>query len=445
MPRHPHIQILKHSTNNVKPPSNNRKLKLEIRNWKFSYPPPPPSSKIKNIHNIPSMTSPLSPLQQQSLDLHAKHHGKLAIQSTVPLATKSDLSLAYTPGVGAVCQAIAENPETAYTHSIKGNSVAVISDGTAVLGLGNIGPLGAMPVMEGKAIIFKQFAGLDAWPIVLNVHSSAEIIATIKAIAPGFAGINLEDIAAPQCFEIEAGLQDLGLPVMHDDQHGTAIVVYAALLNAAKTLNKNFSDLKVVINGAGSAGLATAKMLLNFYKTSNLRVKELILCDTKGAIHKNRTDLNPFKTELLQLSNLNDQSGNLEEILRGADIFVGLSAPGALKAEWIKTMAPNPIIFALANPVPEIYPEEALTAGAAIVGTGRSDFPNQINNALVFPAVFKAAIKNRATSITPAMKYAAAIAIANSIAPTATQILPDIFQPNLVDDIVKGIETNGQL
>jgi malate dehydrogenase (oxaloacetate-decarboxylating) len=378
-------------------------------------------------------------LSQKSLEIHQKHQGKMGIVSTVPLATKEDLSLAYTPGVGAVCQAIAENSSLAYQYTIKPHSVAVISDGTAVLGLGNIGPLGGLPVMEGKAVIFKQFAGLDAWPIVLNVHTTKEIVDVIKAISPGFGAINLEDIAAPQCFEIEDALQDLGIPVMHDDQHGTAIIVYAALLNAAKVLGKNFADLHVVVNGAGAAGVATSKMLLDTYQTGNTRVRELILCDSKGIIHSQRSDLNPHKQDILRSSNLHNLQGSLEEALKGADVFIGLSVAGALKPEYVKNMAKDSIIFALANPVPEIMPDLALEAGAAIIGTGRSDLPNQINNALVFPGVFKAALDTKSPRITPVMKYAAAKAISNSTQPTREQILPSIFDPELVNNIVKEI------
>jgi malate dehydrogenase (oxaloacetate-decarboxylating) len=380
-----------------------------------------------------------SQIQQDSLQLHSKHRGKLEIKSSVPLQNKNDLALAYTPGVGAICEEIAADPEKAKIYTGKNHSVAVISDGSAVLGLGNIGPLAALPVMEGKAIIFKHFANLDAWPIVLNVHTTEEIVSTIKAIAPGFAAINLEDIAAPQCFEIEEALQDLGIPVMHDDQHGTAIVIYAALLNAAKLAGKNFSDLKVVINGAGAAGLATAKMLLDFDQTGNYAVKELILCDTKGIIHNGRTDLNSYKQEILKKSNLTNQQGSLADALQNADVFIGLSVAGALQAEMIKSMAEKPIIFALANPVPEIYPDQAKAAGAFITATGRSDFPNQINNALVFPGIFRGSIDNGATQITSPIKYATAHSIASVIEPSIDQILPDIFHPQLVGSITQSI------
>lgn len=380
-----------------------------------------------------------SQIQQDSLQLHSKHGGKLEIKSSVPLNNKQDLALAYTPGVGAICELIAEKPESAATYTGKNHSIAVISDGSAVLGLGNIGPLAALPVMEGKAIIFKRFANLDAWPIVLNVHTTEEIVSTIKAIAPGFGAINLEDIAAPQCFEIEAALQDLGIPVMHDDQHGTAIIIYAALLNAAELAGKNFQDLKVVINGAGAAGLATAKMLLDFDQTGNSAVKELILCDTKGIIHKNRNDLNFYKQEILQKSNLTNQQGSLLDALENADVFIGLSVAGALQPEMIKSMAEKPIIFALANPVPEIYPDQAKAAGAFITATGRSDFPNQINNALVFPGIFRGALDNGFQQITPALKYITAKSIASVIKPSVDQILPDIFHPQLVGSISMSI------
>ncbi|MCC6643537.1 NADP-dependent malic enzyme [Candidatus Peregrinibacteria bacterium] len=290
-------------------------------------------------------------------------------------------------------------------------------------------------------MILNKMANMDAWPIALNVHYTNEIVATIKAIAPGFAGINLEDIAAPQCFEIEEALQDLGIPVMHDDQHGTAIVVYAALLNAAKVLGKDLSTLKVVINGAGAAGLATARMLLDLDQTGNAHVNNLIICDSKGIINQNRSDLNPYKLAILKHSNHENLSGDLSIALAKADVFIGLSAPGVLTAEMIKSMSPNPIIFALANPIPEIYPDEAMAAGAAIIGTGRSDFPNQINNALVFPGIFRAAINNRQTRITPAMKYAAAHGIAKTITTLSKEaILPTLFSPGLTDNILDEIK-----
>ena len=370
-------------------------------------------------------------IQQASLELHAKHHGKLEIKSSVPLENLQDLAIAYTPGVGAVCEEIAAHPEKVNQLTSRSHSVAIVTDGSAVLGLGNIGPHAALPVMEGKAILFKKFANLDAWPIVLDVHTTQEIVAAIKAIAPGFAAINLEDIAAPQCFEIEEALQDLGIPVMHDDQHGTAIAIYAALINSAKLAGKNFQDLKVVINGAGAAGLATAKMLLDFQNTKFPAVKELILCDTKGIIHSNRDDLNFYKKEILQKSNLNNQSGSLNDALKDADVFIGLSVAGALEADVIKTMAEKPIIFALANPVPEIYPDQAKAAGAFITATGRSDFPNQINNALVFPGIFNGVISNGGDKISAEIKYATAFSIAETIEPTIEQILPDIFHPEL--------------
>ncbi|MGL5830615.1 MAG: NAD(P)-dependent malic enzyme [Candidatus Altimarinota bacterium] len=376
-----------------------------------------------------------SDLQMESKKIHAQSRGKLEIKSSVPLENKEDLALAYTPGVGGVCEEIASNPEKANQYTSRAHTVAVVSDGSAVLGLGNIGPLAALPVMEGKAILFKKFANLDAWPIVLNVHSTAEIVAAIKAISPGFAAINLEDIAAPQCFEVEEQLQDLGIPVMHDDQHGTAIAIYAALLNSAKLAGKSFDQLKVVINGAGAAGLATAKMLLNFSNSGHPAVKELIICDTKGIIHSERTDLNIYKKELLKKSNLSNQQGDLAHALKDADVFIGLSVAGALQPEMIKVMADKPIIFALANPVPEIYPDAAKAAGAFIVATGRSDFPNQINNALVFPGIFSGVISNNTNHISAEIKYVTAYSIAETIEPTIDQILPDIFHPELVGRI----------
>jgi malate dehydrogenase (oxaloacetate-decarboxylating) len=378
-------------------------------------------------------------LGSESLELHLTHAGKLESCPTVPLSDRHDLSLAYTPGVGAVCSAIAADPQKAWSHSIKGHTVAVISDGTAVLGLGNIGPLGALPVMEGKAVLFKHFAGLDAWPIVLDVHDSASIVSVIKAISPGFAAINLEDIAAPACFEVEAALQDLGIPVMHDDQHGTAIVVYAALKNAAAVVGKKLDELKVVVNGAGAAGLATSRMLLDADHTGNERVKDLIICDSRGIIHRDRPDLNPYKLALLELANRENLHGHLSEALQGADVFIGVSVAGALTPDLVRLMAPDPIIFAMANPMPEIFPDDAYAAGAAVCGTGRSDLPNQINNALVFPGIFKAAVEQRRPRITPAMKYAAARGLASTVQPQKDAILPDIFNPHLIPAIVEAI------
>jgi malate dehydrogenase (oxaloacetate-decarboxylating) len=385
------------------------------------------------------MSNQTQNIQSDSIKLHSANQGKLEIKAKVAINDRQDLALAYTPGVGAVCSEIAQNPHKANELTIKKHSVAVISDGSAVLGLGNIGPLAALPVMEGKAIIFKKFANLDAWPIVLDVHSTDEIVRTIKAISPGFGGINLEDIAAPQCFEIEEQLISLGIPVMHDDQHGTAVIVYAGLKNACKVLGKNFSELKVVINGAGAAGLATAKMLLDYEKTGESKVKELLLCDSKGILSKNRHDLNKYKSQILELSNLNNIEGGLADALVEADVFIGLSVAGALNQEMIKKMNKSPIIFALANPIPEIYPEEAYSAGAGIVGTGRSDFPNQINNALVFPGIFKAAIEKNHPQITAKMKYQAAEGIAKTIEPKRDQILPDLFNEKLVENIFNTI------
>lgn len=376
-----------------------------------------------------------------ALALHKKHKGKLNILSSVPLKTKKDLATAYTPGVGAVCEKIAENKHSVYEYTIKRNTVAVVSDGSAVLGLGNIGPEAALPVMEGKAIIFKTFAGLDAWPIVLDVHDAESIISTIKAIAPGFGAINLEDITAPTCFEVERALQDLGIPIMHDDQHGTAIVAYAALLNALKITKKKISDSTVVINGAGAAGLAIARMFANADKAENIEpVGNILICDSKGIVSKNRSDLNPYKKELLPFVNTNTIDGNLEDAMRNADIFLGVSKAGLVTGEMIRSMNPNPIIFALANPVPEIYPDDAKAAGARIVATGRSDFPNQINNALVFPGIFKGALEAGAKQITPAIKYAAAHAIAK-LADTKTEtLLPSIFDKRVVPAIVRSVK-----
>lgn len=348
---------------------------------------------------------------QESLLKHAKTRGKIALQSKFgPILTKTDLSIAYTPGIGAVSKAIADDPSKVYDYTIKGNTVAVISDGSAVLGLGDIGPFGALPVMEGKCVLFKELAGIDAFPIVLDVHDVDGIVQAVKAIAPTFAGINLEDIAAPKCFEIETRLQaELTIPVVHDDQHATAIVVLAGVINSIYLTGKVIGDVKVVINGAGAAGLATAKLLADF------GIKHITICDSKGIIHKERSDLNSAKIAALDFSNLAHMSGDLKDALVGADIFLGLSAAGALKAECIPTMNTKPIILAMANPVPEILPDEALAAGAWIVGTGRSDFANQINNVLVFPGIFKGLIQKKVTSITTEMKLNAARAIAHAI------------------------------
>lgn len=359
---------------------------------------------------------------QEALALHKKFGGKITI-GLRDTPTKETLRLYYSPGVGAVSSEVAEHPERLRDYTWTNNLVAVISDGSAVLGLGNIGPKGAMPVMEGKAMLFKHFAGVDAVPIVLDVHSPDEIVAAVKAIAPSFGGINLEDIAAPQCFEIEERLKaELDIPVMHDDQHGTAIVTLAGLINAMKVTGRELRDAKIVVVGAGAAGTAIIKLLHAYAKPRMFAV------DSKGVISKNRTDLNEEKKALLQYTNTSGADGSLEEILEGADVFIGVSKAGLLTADMIKTMDKDPIIFALANPVPEIMPDIAKAAGASIIATGRSDFPNQVNNALAFPGIFRGALDNNVQKITDAHKIAAAEALAALVEhPNADEIIPSAF------------------
>ena len=353
---------------------------------------------------------------QESIILHRRLKGKVSISSKLQLSTQEELSLAYTPGVAGPCELIDKDPEAVYTHTIKQNAVAVVTDGSAVLGLGDIGPHAALPVMEGKSILFKQFANIDAWPICLNTKDSQEIIKTVRYLAPGFGGINLEDISAPRCFEIEGALQDIGIPVFHDDQHGTAIVLLAGLINACKVLNRDIRSLNVVVNGAGSAGIAISKLLLNGkQQKSDLFVNDVILCDSKGAIHKGRSDLNPMKQGLLGIVNKNNKQGTLAEIMKGADVFIGVSKANLINAEHISTMAKDCIVFAMANPTPEIMPDEAKKGGAKIVGTGRSDFKNQLNNVLAFPGIFRGALDARAPRITTKMKLTAALSLADSI------------------------------
>jgi malate dehydrogenase (oxaloacetate-decarboxylating) len=327
--------------------------------------------------------------------------------------------------------------------TMKGNTIAVVTNGTAVLGLGNIGPLASLPVMEGKAMLFKKFAGINAVPICIDSTNPRHIIETITRIAPAFGGINLEDIKAPESFEIEEKLQDLGIPVFHDDQHGTAIVTLAALVNAAKVTGKRLEDMKVVINGAGAAGIAIAKLLRCFHIDSELcvSVKQLIVCDSKGAIHRFRNDLNKAKTELLKYSNFQDVKGDIHDVIKGADVFVGVSKGNILTQADVKNMAPDPVIFAMANPTPEIMPEDALAAGASIVGTGRSDYPNQINNVLAFPGIFKGALAARAATISTEMKLAAAYAIARSVEnPTKDMVIPSALDTSLADVVAKAVE-----
>jgi malate dehydrogenase (oxaloacetate-decarboxylating) len=372
----------------------------------------------------------------EAMKKHKELRGKIAIELKDSLDSREKLSTYYTPGVGAVSSYIAEHPEEAREYTWLNNAVAVISDGSAVLGLGNIGPQASLPVMEGKAMLFKHFAGIDAVPIVLDVHTPDEIVAAVKAIAPSFGGINLEDIAAPICFEVEERLkQELSIPVMHDDQHGTAIVTLAGLINAMKVTGSELKHAKIVVAGAGAAGTAIVKLLHRYAEP------RIFVVDSKGVISKNRTDLNDEKKELLKYTNLSGIDGSLEDIINGADVFIGVSKAGLLTADMVKTMDKNAIIFAMANPTPEIMPDEAHAAGAAIVATGRSDFPNQVNNALAFPGIFRGALDNRVRTITDDHKIAAAEVIASLVAnPTAEEIIPSVLEERLVSEIAKVIK-----
>ncbi len=360
---------------------------------------------------------------------------RIETATRVKLRTKQDIALYYTPGVGVASTHLAVHPEDARKMSVKKNSVAVISDGSAVLGLGNIGPYGALPVMEGKALIFKQFAGIDAWPIVLSTQDPDEIVRTIIAIAPGWGGINLEDIKAPECFDIERRLiEALDIPVMHDDQHGTAIVVRAGLINAAKVVGKKLPKMRVVIAGAGAAGVAIAKLLLAS------GISDIVLVDRTGAIHKKRTDLNSSKQELARITNPQSRTGPLSDVLAGADVFIGVSGPSILTSEMVATMNDKAIVFALSNPTPEILPEEAKKGGAVVIATGRSDFPNQINNALVFPGIFRGALDKGVKEITQETKVRAAKALASLVEkPTASKIIPDVLDKRVVPAVAKAV------
>ncbi|MGB0580516.1 MAG: NAD(P)-dependent malic enzyme [Limisphaerales bacterium] len=379
----------------------------------------------------------------RSLIIHEQLRGKIGIHNKMPIKSRDDLSIAYTPGVARPCDAIAANPEAARRLTIKDNSVAVVSDGSAVLGLGNIGPSAAIPVMEGKAMLFKEFAGIDAWPICLDTQDASEIIETVRRIAPVFGGVNLEDIAAPKCFAVEDALQDLGIPVFHDDQHGTAIVLLAALMNASKVTGRPLTEMSVVINGAGAAGTAIAKLLRCVGHDPNVcvPVKEIVVCDSKGAIQRERTDLNPQKQALLGFTNHAGRSGDLPAVLQGVDVFIGVSKGDLLTAQDVKSMAADPVILAMANPIPEIMPDVARDAGAAVVGTGRSDFPNQVNNVLAFPGIFRGALNAQAQRITDEMKIAAAKALASTIeSPTADRILPDPLDSRVSPRVATAVE-----
>ena len=375
---------------------------------------------------------------EKALKMHEEWNGKLETTAKAHVDTREDLALAYTPGVAEPCKVIAEDPEAAYKYTIKANTVAVVSDGSAVLGLGNIGALAAMPVMEGKAVLFKEFGGVNAVPICLDTQDTEEIIRTVVNIAPAFGGINLEDISAPRCFEIETRLKELlNIPVFHDDQHGTAIVVLAGIINALKVTGKKKEDCRVVINGAGSAGIAIAKLLLTY------GFSHIILCDSKGIISRSADNLTPVKEEIAQVTNPEDLKGTLADALKGADIFVGVSAPGVVTEEMVASMNQDAILFALSNPVPEIMPDLAKAAGAKVVGTGRSDFPNQVNNVVAFPGIFKGALEGRASQITEEMKLAAAEAIAGLISDeelNEDNILPQPFDPRVADTVSQAVK-----
>ena len=379
---------------------------------------------------------------EQSLLVHRQLRGKIRVQTQLPVQSRDDLSIAYTPGVARPCEVIAQDPLQANELTIKGNCVAIVSDGSAVLGLGNIGALASIPVMEGKALLFREFAGVDAWPVCLDTQDTDEIIETVRRIAPVFGGVNLEDIAAPRCFEIENRLQDLGIPVFHDDQHGTAIVLLAALINAAKVIGRELADLTVVINGAGAAGTAIARLLRCVGHDPNAcqPVKDVVVCDSQGAIHSGREGLSPEKQQLLAYSNRDSRSGSLQDILVGADVFIGVSKGNLVSADDVKSMSAAPIILAMANPIPEIMPDVAIEAGAAVVGTGRSDFPNQVNNVLAFPGIFRGALDSRSPRITEEMKIAAAKELAACVSePKAERILPDPLDKSVAPRIAKAI------
>ncbi len=376
-------------------------------------------------------------IAQESLALHKQWRGKVEVTPKMEITTRHHLACAYTPGVAEACRAVAADPAAAYDYTVKSNTVAVVTDGSAVLGLGNIGPLAAMPVMEGKAALFKAFGGVDAFPICLDTQDTEEIIKAVAAIAPTFGGINLEDISAPRCFEIERRLNDLlDIPVFHDDQHGTAIVVLSGIINALRLTGKDKSQVRVVVNGAGSAGIAIAKLLLS-YGFANVT-----MCDIHGILTSQCPNMNEAQEAMLQTTNLEDVSGTLADALCGADIVIGVSAPGAITAEMVASMADDAIVFAMANPTPEIFPDEAKAAGARIVGTGRSDFPNQVNNVIAFPGIFKGALAARAERITEPMKLAAAEALAALVSDDELCeefIMPDPFDPRVADAVAQAV------
>ena len=381
-------------------------------------------------------------IDEKAIFLHKQWHGKIETTSKAPVKNREDLSIAYTPGVAAPCRIIAEDPDAAYTYTLKANTVAVVSDGSAVLGLGNIGPEAAMPVMEGKCVLFKEFGNINAFPICLSTQDPDEIVAAVKAIAPTFGGINLEDISAPRCFEIEERLKSmLDIPVFHDDQHGTAIVVLAGIINALKVTGKEKENCRVVINGAGSAGIAITKLLLTY------GFKHVTMCDKLGIISKDYPDLNWMQKKMTEVTNLERQNGTLADALKGADIFVGVSAPNIVTADMVASMNKDAILFAMANPVPEIMPDVAKAAGAKVVGTGRSDFPNQVNNVVAFPGIFKGALEGHAKQITDEMKLAAAQAIAGLVSDEELNedfIMPEAFDPRVAQVVSQAVKSHIQ-
>ena len=377
---------------------------------------------------------------EKALMLHEQWNGKLETVSKTPVKSREDLSLAYTPGVAEPCKVIAQDKEAAYKYTMKANTVAVVSDGSAVLGLGNIGPYAAMPVMEGKAVLFKEFGGVNAVPICLDTQDTEEIIKAVTYLAPGFGGINLEDISAPRCFEIEERLKEiLDIPVFHDDQHGTAIVVLAGIINALKVVGKKKEDCRVVVNGAGSAGVAITKLLLTY------GFPNIIMCDKVGIVSKDTEGLNWMQKKMTEVTNLNNEKGSLADALKGADIFVGVSAPGIVSKEMVASMNKDAILFAMANPVPEIMPDLAKEAGARVVGTGSSDFPNQVNNVVAFPGIFKGALEGRASQITEEMKLAAANAIASLVPDeelNEDNIMPEAFNPRVAELVAEAVKSH---
>ena len=378
----------------------------------------------------------MSDIYQKSLELHKKFQGKLRVESNAKIESREDLAWAYSPGVAEPCREIAADESKMYDYTLKSRTVAVISDGSAILGLGNLGHKASLPVMEGKCVLFKEFAGVDAFPVIVKTQDVEEFIQTVKNIADTFGGINLEDISSPRCFEIEERLKaELDIPVMHDDQHGTAIVTLAGIINACKVTNRQISSLKVVINGVGAAGTAIAKLLLNY------GVKDIVMVDSKGAIYEGREGLNSEKEMVAKITNSAKISGKLEDVIVGRDVFIGVSVAGALTAEMVKKMAPNPIIFAMANPIPEIMPEVAKEAGAQIIGTGRSDYPNQVNNVLAFPGIFKGVLKYGKKQITEEMKIKAAEAIAGYIKnPSVDEILPNPLDKGVADVVAEAMK-----